>query len=150
MMLAVPESWVKKALPMQEPRKDTEGGLGAWHVGQPAGCIQALQLGGPTAEVPPQGPCSSQMLSLLALQALHHLLPGWIPGLRPTLLCPWLSIQSHTELRFHLPSFPSCLKAAQYLQRNSTAPYHDPTGRAMHAHSLCLPVNGSPKHRVCP
>lgn len=37
-MLAVPESWVKKALPMQEPRKDTEGGRGAWARG-PAGWL---------------------------------------------------------------------------------------------------------------
>lgn len=47
MMLAVPESWVRKALPTWEPRKDTGGDLEHGHVGQPGWLHPSTAVRGP-------------------------------------------------------------------------------------------------------
>ena len=39
--------------------------------------------------------------------------------------CHWLSIHPVTELWLRLPSFPSCLKAAQGVPEELGCPYHD-------------------------
>lgn len=83
------------------------------------------------------------MLSLPTFHTLYQLLLGWTPRLSPTLLNVPDSLHPATELWLHLPSFPSCLKAAQDRPEELGCPYPD--------HAFVVPsYYGRPEYRLRP
>lgn len=95
-MLAVSESWVRKALPTWEPRKDTGGDLEHGHVGQPGWLHPSTAVRGPYS----RGTTSRTLQLSDVISAQIPGPPSPAPRLDPrpqphSAECHWLFTQSH-------------------------------------------------------